>query len=277
MIPGTNNSHTVDASKYTLKTAPGITSDTEDDIANCSCDSQKNCTFEIQFTQEFCDELSTNDKIVVIYEAMLNRNADIAGEGNPNTAWLTFGEGHKTTEDITTTFTYSIDIVKTDIQNTLISGAQFEIYDAATGGNKINVVPLKDSNEQSVKDENDNPVYRRAREDETGVVIAVEDGIVTIVGMDNGTYYLEELVAPTGYNKLTSRQKFIISDSNLDATFNGTIYSTGSGVHVVNKTGSMLPETGGMGTVLFITIGTILALGAGVVLVTKKRMANIAE
>jgi LPXTG-motif cell wall-anchored protein len=97
------------------------------------------------------------------------------------------------------------------------------------------------------------------------------------VGFDNGTYYLEETVAPAGYNKLTARQKFIISDANLDATFNGDIFSTGSGVHVVNKTGSMLPETGGLGTLLFTLLGGSTVLGTGVVLVTKKRMSKIED
>ena len=123
----------------------------------------------------------------------------------------------------------------------------------------------------------DGVTYRRARADETGVAIVVKDGKVRVVGFDNGTYYLEETEAPDGYNKLSARQKFIISDSNLDATFNGEIYSTGSGVHVVNKTGSMLPETGGMGTVLFITFGTIVVLVAGILLVTKKRMSMIKD
>ena len=76
---------------------------------------------------------------------------------------------------------------------------------------------------------------------------------------------------------LSARQKFIISDGNLDATFNDGVFSTGSGVHVVNKTGNMLPETGGMGTVLFITFGTLVVLATGVLLVTKKRMSMIED
>jgi len=63
----------------------------------------------------------------------------------------------------------------------------------------------------------------------------------------------------------------------LDAVFNDGVYSTGSGVHVVNKTGSMLPETGGMGTIIFITLGVLVVLGTGVLLVTKKRMSMIED
>ena len=235
---------------YTVKSS-GITDD---------------CDFEVHFTKDFCERLETNDKIVISYTAMLNRTAVVAGEGNDNTAWLTFGEGKKSNEDTVTTYTYGIDIVKTDSQNTLIDGAEFKIYDAATGGNEVAVVLM-----------DDNVTYRRARADETGFAIVVKDGKVRVVGFDNGTYYLEETKAPDGYNKLTARQKFIISDGNLDATFNGEIYSTGSGVHVVNKTGSMLPETGGLGTLLFTVLGGGTALGTGVVLVTKKRMSKIED
>ncbi|MBE6649411.1 MAG: isopeptide-forming domain-containing fimbrial protein [Ruminococcaceae bacterium] len=224
------------------------------------------CTFEVEFSKELCDSLETNNKLIVYYEAMLNRNAIVSADGNPNEAWLEYGEEHTTTHDQTKTYTFGIDIVKTDSQNTLITGAKFKIYDAATGGNEIKVVLMDDG-----------VTYRRAREDETGVEIAVEGGKVRIVGFDNGTYYLEETVAPDGYNKLTARQRFIIADGNLDSVFNNGVYSSGSGVHVVNKTGSMLPETGGFGTTMFILIGGLMVLGAGVVLVSKKRLAKVAE
>jgi len=251
VVPG-SQTHAVEPEMYDVKTGNAVSSD--------------ECDFEVHFTKEFCDHLETNDKIIVYYEAMLNRNAVIAGTGNSNTAWLTFGEGNKSNEDSVVTYTYGIDIVKTDSQNTLIDGAQFKIYDAASGGNEVAVVLMDDG-----------VTYRRARADETGVSIEVKDGKVRVVGFDNGTYYLEETEAPDGYNKLSARQKFIISDGNLDAVFNGDIYSTGSGVHVVNKTGSMLPETGAAGTMMFIVFGSFVMLGTGVLLVTKKRMSMIQD
>lgn len=223
------------------------------------------CTFEVHFKENFCDSLETNDKLIIYYNAVLNSNAVIAGDGNVNTAFLTFGESHKSIEDSTKTKTYGIDIVKTDSQNKLINGAEFKIYDAATGGNEVPVVLMNDG------------VYRRAIADETGVSIEVKDGKVRVVGLDNGTYYLEETKAPAGYNQLSARQSFTISDANLDAIFNGDTFSTGSGVHVVNKTGSMLPETGGFGTTMFILIGGFAVLAAGVLLFVNKRMSKIAE
>ena len=195
-----------------------------------------------------------------IHDAV-NREAYVAGEGNPNTAKLEFGEDHTTAEDTTKTYTFGIDLVKTDSQNKLIDGAQFKIYDTETDGNEVAVVLMEDG-----------VTYRRARADETGVAIVVKDGQVRIDGLDNGTYYLEEIVTPQGYNKLASRQKFIISDGNLEAVFNEGNFSTGSGVHVVNKSGTMLPETGGIGTTIFYILGGLLVFAAVVLMVTKKRM-----
>jgi len=236
------------------------------------------CTFDVIFSDAFVAELEANERIIVYYNAMLNRHAEAGTDGNPNESWLEYGEKKYTTHDQTKTHTFSIDIVKTDSQNTLLNGAKFKIYDAAAGGNEIKVVPLKGTDDVTpVLDANGNPMYRRAREDEEGVEIEVKAGKVTVVGFDNGVYYLEETAAPGGYNKLTARQKFTIADGNLDSVFNDGIYSTGSGVHVVNKTGNMLPETGGMGTVLFITFGTIVAMATGVLLVTRKRMSMIRE
>ena len=236
------------------------------------------CTFAVVFSDAFVATLKANDRIITYYNAMLNRHAIIAGDGNSNESWLEYGEDHYTTHDQTKTYTFSIDIVKTDSSNKLIDGAKFKIYDAATDGNEIKVVPLMEADDVTpVVDANDNPVYRRARADEEGVEIEVIDGKVTVVGFDNGVYYLEETAAPAGYNKLTARKEFTIADANLDSVFSGGIYSTGSGVHVVNKTGTMLPETGGVGTVIFVVLGTLAVLGAGVLLVTKKRMAMIQE
>lgn len=224
------------------------------------------CDYEVVFTQEFCDHLETNDKVIVFYQAMLNRNAVIGKAGNPNETWLNYGEGNETAHDSTTSYTFGFDIVKTDSQNTLVDGAEFRIYDAATDGSEVKVVLMDDG-----------VTYRRARADEAGIAVVVKNGNVRVVGFDNGTYYLEETVAPNGYNKLTARQKFIISDNNLDAIFNGQVFSVGSGVHVVNKAGTMLPETGGLGTLLFTLLGGGTALGTGVVLVTKKRMSKIED
>ena len=239
------------------------------------------CDFEVVFEQSFCDEMETNDKIIVSYEARLNEKAEIytslenKAQDNNNTAWLTFGESddpanpHETPKSTVSTSTFAIDIVKTDSDDKLIDGAKFRIYDSEALGT---------GNEVFVALNGTGDGYIRTADATAGVEIVVKDGMVRVEGLDNGTYYLEETQEPDGYNKLTARQKFIISDGNLDAIIDlNDVYSSGSGVQVVNNTGSRLPETGGIGTLLFTILGGSTALGTGVVLVTKKRMANIEE
>ena len=235
------------------------------------------CDFEVEFSADLVKTLKPNDRLQVEYNAMLNRHAVVAGEGNKNEVKLEYGEDHHTVPSSTKTYTFSFDIVKTTTSNTLLDGAEFRIYDAAVGGNEIAVVELEDDLGNDILDADGKVQYRRARADETGVPIKVVGGKVTVVGMDNGVYYLEETVAPAGYNKLTSRKEFTIADGNVSAKFDEGIYATGSGVQVVNKTGTMLPETGAEGTFLFVTLGMILVLGTGVLLVTKKRMSMIVE
>ncbi len=261
-----DETHTVDEDLYEIILNPG-----------CVDKDGNACTFTIKFSQEFCDLMKDNDKIIVHYNAMLNEKAVIAGTGNINKTWLDFGDNHESNVDQTETFTYAFDLVKTDSSGKLLDGASFEIYDHAEGGTAIALVKLA-PNEKG-------DVYRRATPDEieddaveTVTAFPVNGGIVRIVGFDNGTYYLEETVTPDGYNSLTARKSFTVSDRNQDATINAdNILSTGSGVQVVNNTGSILPETGAMGTMLFITFGTFVVLGTGMLLVTKKRMNMIVE
>ena len=103
--------------------------------------------------------------------------------------------------------------------------------------------------------------------------IKVNGGVVTISGLKDGTYFLEETKAPDGYNKLSSEISVVISGSNLEATITNDVWTSG-GIQVVNTTGSILPSTGGIGTTLFITIGSLLVIGFGVLLVTKLRLAK---
>ncbi|MBR6548827.1 MAG: isopeptide-forming domain-containing fimbrial protein [Clostridia bacterium] len=248
----------VEGRDYILYTFEGYTDATDDDV-------EDDCTFEIAFTQEFCDGLTNDDVIVVAYQAVLGEDAIIAGVGNANTTWLEYGEGHFTTQMVATTYTYAWDLVKTDSSDVLLDGAHFRIYDAATEGNEVKVVKINDQ------------TYRRAGDDEEGDEIVVVGGKVRLIGFDSDTYYLEETVAPSGYNKLNGRQAFTIDDENLDATVENGVLTGGAGVQVVNKTGSEMPETGAMGTIIFVLIGGIVVLGSGILLFAKKRMSQVSE
>lgn len=212
-------------------------------------------TFTVTFDNEFIAKQPRNTKIVVKYTATLNENATIEGNGNTNETHLEYDNGTTETKK-TTTYTYKFNLKKTDADENEIKGAEFKLY--------------KDNKEILVVLENEaDSIYRVAVAGETGVTIKV--GHATIKGLDAGTYYLEEVVSPEGYNKLTSKVKVEVKGKNNDNSFHI------NDISVVNYTGSLLPETGGIGTMLFITFGLILILGFGLLLVTKLRAykANI--
>lgn len=212
-------------------------------------------TFTVTFDNEFIAKQPRNTKIVVKYTATLNENATIEGTGNTNETNLKYDNGTTETKT-TTTYTYKFNLKKTDADEKEIEGAEFKLY--------------KDNKEILVVLENEaNSIYRVAVGNEAGVTIKV--GHATIKGLDAGTYYLEEVVSPEGYNKLTSKVKVEVKGKNNDNSFHI------NDISVVNYTGSLLPETGGIGTMLFITFGLILILGFGLLLVTKLRAykANI--
>lgn len=223
------------------------------------------CTFEINFSDDFEATLEANETITVTYTAILNGSAKISTETNNNETRLTYGDNNKTTSSTTTTETFKFDIVKTDENNKLIDGAQFKLYSDADCKNEIKLVL-------------DNGVYRPALEGETAVDY-IEAGNVTIQGLDadtQSTYYLKETQAPQGYNLLTHPVTVDLmktgTAANLDAVVTGDAWTEG-GIHVINDSGSILPSTGGIGTVIFYVIGGLLVAGAVVLLITKKKMA----
>ena len=115
-----------------------------------------------------------------------------------------------------------------------------------------------------------------------------------VQGLDKGEYYLEETKAPEGYNVLAAPVKVTITVNEADdkVTYsattdgaaakvdNGTVDLTAAQAStqpvavatIVNNAGSILPSTGGIGTTIFYIVGAILVLGAGILLVTRRRM-----
>lgn len=236
--------------------------------------SETPCTFEITFTADFISKLAETKKIVITYSAKLNENAEIAPDTNDNTAWLTYSQ-QKSEEKKVTVTTYEVDLVKTGVENEsgsypVLNGAKFKLYDAKTGGNEIGLMKVEDEDGKVL-------YYRPVLNSETATEI--ELGEATIKGLGNGTYYLEETKAPAGYNGLTERKAFTIKDAKLknekavnDLYTRINNESEDTGVQIINKAGSLLPSTGGMGTTIFYVIGGILVVGAGVLLITKRRM-----
>ena len=227
------NNAVVDSSNYTVRT----------DVSGY--------TFVIEFKNEYIVALPKNTVITVTYSAILNENAIVEGEGNPNVLDLAYGDTN-TPEKKTITYSYAFDLVKNDKDKNQLEGAKFKLLDKT--GKEIKVV-LVDVTKN---------IYRVAVGNEEGVLIVV--GKATIEGLDADEYQLEEVEAPVGYNKLTSTVKFTITGKNGNNTYERVSNE------VINYTGSQLPETGGMGTTLFLTLGSILVIGFGLLLVTKLRV-----
>ena len=225
------------------------------------------CDFEITFAQTYLDTITGDTDIVVTYTAILNENAEIADNTNDNDTILDYGDNSRSEWDETTTKTFMFDIIKTDSNLKVLNGAKFELYDAQTAGNKIDLVKVSDG------------VYRvattaeKTAENFTSAVI--EAGRATVKGLDaDTTYWLEETEAPAGYNKLAGRVEVKIENSNLTTTMTDDTWANGDGgVQITNQSGTELPSTGGIGTTIFYVVGSILVIGAIVLLVTKKRMS----
>lgn len=226
-------------------------------------------TFDISFS-----EVKPNDVIVVEYSAILNDKAVISPDSNTNKVKLSYTDttntNHETAEDKTDTYTFMFDIIKTDSSLKVLNGAKFELYDAAEGGNKIALVKEREG------------VYRVATAAEKSAdnftSAVIEAGKVTVKGLDSGTYYLEEIEAPDGYNKLAGRVEVTITNANLTTNMTGNVWVEGNGgVQITNNTGAELPSTGGIGTTIFYVVGGILVVGAAVVLTTRKRMEKNAK
>ena len=90
---------------------------------------------------------------------------------------------------------------------------------------------------------------------------------------------LHETEAPEGYNKLAADKSIIIT-STYDETALTATYEINDAepatIEVENKTGGLIPETGGIGTTIFYVVGGLLMVAAFVLLVSKKRMATFA-
>lgn len=218
--------------------------------------------FTLVLPETYVSTLTKGTTIIVTYNATLNKDAVIDGDGNANEVKLSYGNHQNTVPSKVTTKSYQFDLVKVDgTTNKLLDGAEFELADGET---KLSFV----------KDTAGN--YRVATTGDEGATttITVKNGKVNIYGLAGKTYTLTETKAPDGYNKLVTSETVNLADgSKTHATIVGSVYKDG-GVVVENHAGTVLPSTGGMGTTLFYVIGGGLMVAAVVLLVTKKRMEH---
>ena len=247
-----------------------------------------------------CDDVKAlgagNSSVITVeYTAKLNENAVLGSAGNPNEVYLEYSnnpnksekgnnETGETPKDVVIVFTYKTIINKVDSENAPLTGAAFKLEKLIKG---------KDGAADTWT------TVKEFTVDETTTSF-------TFSGLDDGQYKLTETKTPAGYNTIDPIY-FVIEathDETADAptlkTLNayltdangnkqtemkdgesvnidlGTVDLTAGSITatVVNKSGSELPSTGGIGTTIFYVLGGVLVLAAVVLLVTKKRMSG---
>ena len=228
------------------------------------------CTFEVRFMQAFCDTLKANDQIVISYTATLNENAVIAGAGNPNTSKVSYGDSSntKTTPDSQTkTYTWDVDVLKyaNGDETKVLKDAKFVLLNSA----KSKVATIVSG---KITGWVDIPAAGEGGSitwPENTVLTTDAKGKIEIDGLDADTYYLREVEAPAGYNKLADDVSITITGATTNEQ-NELTYTTVV-AKVNNQSGTELPSTGGIGTTIFYVLGGVLAVGAVALLIAKRR------
>lgn len=232
--------------------------------------------------------------ITVTYTATLNKDAVVGGHGNTNSATIQysndpsnggFGESEPSKVRV---FTYGFTVDKYTGDSypdkaVRLAGAKFTLA-PKDGGEAIRFVQVNAGNATT------NAVYRVAKDDDTVTTTTIttpENGKVDFQGLKNGEYTLTETKAPAGYNKLASALGVKVDGLNdgtdtTDATVhitynndNGSKYdqtASNGVIPVQNKSGVILPGTGGMGTIAFTVIG-VLVIALGVAWTLKRKNA----
>lgn len=223
---------------------------------------------------------TAGQEIKVTYSAKVNQNAVV---GTKNSATLEYsnkpgetGTGTtKPTEVVTPT--YPLDVNKTNTKNEKLADAHFTLYGATEAGEIDKTKKIK------VTDEGNGKYTYAADQASTGAGVTEMKTVATgidskdynlhINGLAAGTYYLEETQAPEGYNKLSAPIKVTITKtgdtswtiSKNDAPEDDKI------IDIENSTGSLLPSTGGRGTIAFAVVAVLLVFGVTVSYIRDKK------
>lgn len=266
--------------------------DTANLISNSCYSVKKNalsdgCTFEIVFDNLKTTSAAAGDTIIACYSATLNKNAVMGNDGEKNTSHLEFsnnpnpgGEGStgKTPDETVYAFTFKLEVIKVsdEVTPTFLPDAHFKLHNENNKWMKLGT--------------NGEITWVDAEADATELVTG-SDGTVTVERIKTGTYYLKETQAPATYEPLNGEVKVVItatyaSENNAVSALSittqyGSATNTDVGdvtegeveVTIENTKGHSLPATGGMGTTLFYVLGSVLMIGAAVLLVTKRRMS----
>ena len=256
----------------TFKKDVKVTVDGADVTTACICtyDVEKNAN---KFTVSIpVKSYAIGKEILVTYSAVVNENA--VAVVSKNKAELTYSNNptdktSKATKPAEEHEVYSAKIVinkfETDNEDKKLPDAKFVLYKKAATDADPNAIQYYKKWDATDTTKAVTWVDNIAKATE---VTTDKDGAAYFEGLADGTYYLVETKAPAGYNQLTGPKEVTVAGSTTDTT-KLTVTEK-----VANKAGTLLPSTGGMGTTIFYVLGAVLVVGAGVLLVTKKRMSQ---
>ena len=251
--------------------------------------------------------------VVITYNASVEPGATIGSAQNNNLwntadlSWTSDTTDGPDDPSTTTITVYAMGLEKIDADTDAhLAGAVFEVYRDEACTKPVYVIPtgikgvyILDDLDTIVSGEHRETSRKKYEayladylkgERQKNVVTSEINGKLVILGLEAGDYYLKETVAPNGYNKLATTTKvtvgqtnhsfFVIADPNgnvvdaQNATGDQTKHTyTVTSTVVENSKGIELPSTGGEGTVMLITIGTLLAICFAVFLITHKKMS----
>ena len=249
--------------------------------------------YSLSFGEGAASKFESPVIVEITYKATVKDNATIggasyntAGSNNINTAhvkWYFQGGTDSTINDTVHTYVYGIGVLKEDSSTFVnLAGAEFEVYSDAACTQAVKFV------ETGI-----NGVYSHD-EDGTGAtnkVVSQLNGKIVLLGLKSGTYYLKEVEAPDGYNALSAPVEIEVGEGKSEdfavyANESGEVADTEQDVAgytkhtfgvtkatVGNSKGAELPTTGGRGTTMLITFGSLIAIGFAVFLITHKKMS----
>lgn len=226
------------------------------------------------------NQINKGKEFTVTYYAKVNNKAVVTEK---NSATLEYGNNPRDTTTTTPseakTPTYPLDINKTKKgSDEKLAGAKFRLYSSEVDANandeskaiKVSPVVAGVAGNYVVDPTSDNTVF------ESVASIEGQGYNLHVNGLAEGTYYLVETEAPAGYNKLTAPIKVTITktgDTEWTISKDGT-EETDKIIDVENSTGSLLPSTGGMGTIAFTVVAALLVLGVAVSFIRDRKREN---
>lgn len=256
----------------------------------------------------YLDAECNSTLITVDYTSVLNSSAQVGVPGNDNKMHITYsnnpededgGDEGKTPDDTTIVFTFKTVADKVDEEGKPLAGAQFKIYREVAEGTanavKGSDITFADGVEHSKIEANKYYVELAMTGNTAGTQFS-------LAGLADGNYVIVETAIPEGYNAFKSSAFTITStvtedggittltggapftDTNPGANGAVTVTKKDNTVHALdsgelygeieNKSGAVLPSTGGIGTIIFYVIGSLLVIGCGIVLISRRRINN---